>query len=127
MMHRIVIFGDSHYACMKKGLDAGLVTLPEGVELEFWGHVGRRFHFLDFVDGAITPVDDYTAARFAKFSTRKRKTLPIRDFDTVFFMGCRIRTFNAFAGLIEADRRGDFISTSLRERILQETRVQRNH
>jgi hypothetical protein len=120
MTHRLAIFGDSHYACLKAAFDAGLVDLPDQVDLEFWGHVGGRFRQLGFADGAITPSDDYTAERFAKFSTRNRKTLPMRDFDTVFFMGCRISTFSFFAGLIREARRGVHISAGLRRRIFRD-------
>lgn len=119
MTHRLAVFGDSHYACVKNAVDQGRVDLPAQLDLEFWGHVGRRFRRLGFVDGAITPDDPYTAARFAKFSTRKRDKLPIGAFDTVFFMGCRIRSFPAFAKLIRGERAGACFSKALRRRLIK--------
>ena len=60
---RLCIFGDSHYACLKQAEVQGLVDVS-GVDLEYWGHVGGRFRYLEVRDGAIHPIDDFTA-RFA--------------------------------------------------------------
>ncbi|MGB0966930.1 MAG: hypothetical protein ACPGUX_01985 [Halocynthiibacter sp.] len=120
MTHRLAIFGDSHYACLKTAFDKGQAELPDQVDLEFWGHVGTRFRMLEFKKDAIIPTDDYTARRFAKFSTRNRRRLPIKDFDTVFFMGCRIPVFWIFAQLTQAKRDGVHISSGLRKRIIKD-------
>ena len=116
---RLAVFGDSHYACVKRAVDQGLVD-TRMVDLEFWGHVGKRFHHLSFVDGAITPTDDYTAERFAKFSTRNRTSLPIAEFDWVFFMGCRIPSFGLLAALMQERRNGTRMTAGLMRRIAED-------
>jgi hypothetical protein len=116
---RLAVFGDSHYACVKRAVDQGLVDVSP-VDLEYWGHLGKRFRYLTFRDGAITPTDDSTAERFAKFSTRNRRTLPIAEFDWVFFMGCRIPAFGLFASLIQEKRNGVRMTSGLKRRVLED-------
>lgn len=116
---RLAVFGDSHYACVKRAVDQGLVD-ASAVDLEFWGHVGKRFHHLSFADGAITPTDDYTAERFAKFSTRNRASLPISEFDWVFFMGCRIPAFGLMAAIMQERRNGTRMTSGLTRRIIED-------
>ena len=72
---RFCIFGDSHYACLKQAEMQGLVDVS-GIDLEYWGHVGGRFRYLEARDGAIYPKDDFTAMRFAKFNAKGRTFLP---------------------------------------------------
>ncbi|MGB3315602.1 MAG: hypothetical protein WBB85_14430 [Albidovulum sp.] len=116
---RLAVFGDSHYACVKRAVDQGLVDAST-VELEFWGHAGRRFHHLSFVDGVITPTDDYTAERFAKFSTRNRRSLTVSEFDWVFFMGCRIPAFGLHAAIMQERRNGTHLTDGLTRRIIED-------
>lgn len=116
---RLAVFGDSHYACVKRAVDQGLVDVS-AIDLEFWGHVGKRFRYLTFQNGAITPTDELTEKRFAKFSTRNRPTLPISDFDWIFFMGCRIPAFGLFASLMQERRNGSVLTSGLRRRVIED-------
>ncbi|MDZ7905329.1 MAG: hypothetical protein U5N55_05840 [Cypionkella sp.] len=116
---KLAIFGDSHYACLRLADNEGLVDLS-GMDLEYWGHVGRRFRFLEFREGAIHPTDEVTAARFAKFNDKGRTFLPAADFDHVLFMGCRIDLSRTFIGMLDAVMRGQFLSTGLRRAMLRE-------
>ena len=77
---RIAIFGDSHYACLRLAHVQGMVNLS-AYEVEYWGHVGKRFRLLEFRDGAIHPMDEMTAQRFAKFNEKGRTFLPAAEFD----------------------------------------------
>jgi hypothetical protein len=114
---RFCIFGDSHYACLKQAEIQGLVDVS-GVELEYWGHVGGRFLHLECRDGAIHPLDDFTAQRFAKFNAKGRLFLPAEDFDVILVVGARIYIWRMFYGLMRALCEGPFISHGLQRRIL---------
>lgn len=113
---RLAIFGDSHYACLRQAHNQKLID-PSGVDVEYWGHVGKRFRFLACRDGAIVPDDDYTARRFAKFNDKGRTFLPAADFDVVFFMACRIDLLRLFRTLLAARRTGPFLTSGLQRRI----------
>jgi hypothetical protein len=114
---RLCIFGDSHYACLKQAEVQGLVDV-QGVELEYWGHVGGRFRYLEFRDGAIHPVDEFTARRFAKFNAKGRLHLSAADFDVVLVVGARIYVSRVFSGLLRSLCQGPLVSRGLQRRIL---------
>jgi hypothetical protein len=114
---RFCIFGDSHYACLRQAEAQGLVDVT-GVELEYWGHVGGRFRYLEARDGAIHPVDDFTAMRFAKFNAKGRRSLPAADFDVILVMGARVYVWRLFLSLLGALAEGPFLSRGLQRRIL---------
>jgi len=114
---RFCIFGDSHYACLKQAEVQGLVDVS-GVDLEYWGHVGRRFHYLRVCDGAIHPTDDFTAMRFAKFNAKGRKFLPAADFDVIFVMGARVYVWGLFQRVLTLLSAGPMVSEGLQRRIL---------
>lgn len=111
---RIAIFGDSHYACLRMAQDQGLVDVA-AYEVEYWGHVGKRFRLLEFRDGAIHPMDETTAQRFAKFNEKGRTSLPAADFDEIVFVGCRIDIARVFLALIDAHMQGQYLSLGLRQ------------
>lgn len=114
---RLCIFGDSHYACVKQAEVQGLVDV-HGVELEYWGHVGGRFRYLEFRDGAVHPADDFTARRFAKFNAKGRLFLPAADFDAILVMGARVYVWRLFHRLLRVLTEGPFLSQGLERRIL---------
>ena len=114
---RFCIFGDSHYACLRQAEVQRLVDVG-GVELEYWGHVGSRFRQLEFRDGAIHPLDDFTARRFAKFNAKGRTFLPAADFDAILVMGARVYVWRLFLGLLRAMTVGPMVSEGLQRRIL---------
>ena len=114
---RLVIFGDSHYACLKQAQIRRLVDLSS-VEAEYWGHVGGRFRYLEFRDGAIHPTDDFTAHRFAKFNEKGRLFLPAADFDVILVAGARTYLARSFLGLLRCHAHGPFVSRGLQRRIL---------
>ncbi|MEM9577388.1 MAG: hypothetical protein AAF999_10290 [Pseudomonadota bacterium] len=92
---RVCVFGDSHFACAKLALDAGLVD-TRGIDLEFWGNIGTRFRHLTWRNGQVEALDDFTASRFAMTNAKGRRSLCARDFDAIFFMGCRIDVCRLF-------------------------------
>ncbi len=114
---RFGIFGDSHYACLKQAEVQGLVDVS-GVELEYWGHDGGRFRYLEFRDGAIHPVDDFTAQRFAKFNAKGRTSLPAEDFDVILVMGARVYVWKLFLLMLRMLVEGPFVSSGLTRRLL---------
>jgi hypothetical protein len=114
---RLCIFGDSHYACLKQAEVQGLVDVS-GVELEYWGHVGGRFRYLEYRDGAVRPLDDFTARRFAKFNAKGRETLPAGDFDTIHVTGARVYVWRLFHQILLGLTQGPFLSSGLVRRIL---------
>ncbi|MFM7333912.1 MAG: hypothetical protein ACKO2N_03395 [Tabrizicola sp.] len=114
---RLCIFGDSHYACLKQAELQGLVDVS-GVELEYWGHVGGRFRYLEVRDGAIHPLDDFTARRFAQFNARGREFLPANDFDTIHVTGARVYVWRMFNLVLRGLAEGPFLSSGLVRRIL---------
>lgn len=114
---RLCIFGDSHYACLKQAEVQGLVDVS-GVDLEYWGHVGGRFRYLEFRDGAVHPVDDFTARRFAKFNARGRQFLPAGDFDAIHVTGARVYVWGLFHQILRGLTQGPFLSSGLAQRIL---------
>jgi hypothetical protein len=114
---RLCIFGDSHYACLKQAEVQGLADVS-GVELEYWGHVGGRFRYLEFRDGAVHPIDDFTARRFAKFNAKGRQFLPAADFDTIHVTGARVYVWGLFNQVLRGMTQGPFLSSGLARRIL---------
>ncbi len=114
---RLCIFGDSHYACLKQAEVQGLADVS-GVELEYWGHVGGRFRYLEFREGAIHPLDEFTALRFAKFNARGRTFLPAADFDAILVMGARVYVWRMFLLLLSRLAAGPLVSEGLQRRIL---------
>ncbi|WP_208348277.1 hypothetical protein [Pseudaestuariivita rosea] len=116
---RLCVFGDSHYAAVKRAVDEQLVD-TSGVDLEFWGHAGNRFRFLEWKDDCIRPIDDFTAKRFAKFNEKQRRFLDPRDFDAIVFVGSRLRTTRVFALLLDARLSDDkFLSQQLEHEIVR--------
>lgn len=116
---RLCIFGDSHYACLKQAEVQGLVDVS-GVDLEYWGHVGGRFRFLEVRDGAIHPLDDFTAQRFAKFNARGRTFLPASEFDAIHVTGARVYVWGLFVRVLVALAEGPFVSSGLVRRMLSD-------
>ncbi len=116
---RLCIFGDSHYACLKQAEVQGLVDVS-GVDLEYWGHVGGRFRYLEFRDGAVHPVDDFTARRFAKFNAKGRMFLPAAEFDTIQVTGARVYVWRLFHQVLRGMTQGPFLSTGLARRLLRD-------
>lgn len=116
-MPRLCIFGDSHYACLKQAELQGLADVS-GVELEYWGHVGGRFRHLEFRDGAVHPMDDFTARRFARFNAKGRTSLPAADFDVILVMGARVYVWKLFHQVLQTLAQGPFLSQGLQRRIL---------
>ena len=116
---RLAVFGDSHYACIRMAHGLGLVDLS-ALEVEYWGHVGRRFNFLDCKDGVILPKDDYTAQRFAKFNENGRTSLPAAEFDVILFAGARIDVTDLMISLLAAQVSGQFLSQGLKLRMARD-------
>lgn len=114
---RFCIFGDSHYACLKQAEVQGLADVS-GVELEYWGHVGTRFRHLAFRDGAVHPLDDFTARRFAKFNAKGRMHLPADAFDAILVMGARVYVWPLFRMVLRGLAHGPFLSRGLIRRVL---------
>jgi hypothetical protein len=114
---RLCIFGDSHYACLKQAEVQGLVDVS-GVDLEYWGHVGGRFRYLEFRDGAVHPLDDFTARRFAKFNAKGREFLPAADFDVIHVTGARVYVWRLFHQVLRGMTQGPYLSQGLARRIL---------
>jgi hypothetical protein len=116
---RLAVFGDSHYACLRRAHGLGFVDV-EGIDLEYWGHVGRRFNFLEFRDGAIHPTDDFTARRFAKFNAKGRTFLPAADFDKILFVGSRTHLGRLFREFLSIAASGPFITSGLKRRMIHD-------
>jgi hypothetical protein len=114
---RLCIFGDSHYACLRQAEAEGLADLS-GVELEYWGHVGSGFRFLQVRDGAVHPGDDKVARSFARFNARRRLVLPAADFDGILVMGARVYVWRLFVAVLRALESGPFLSQGLMRRML---------
>lgn len=114
---RFCIFGDSHYACLKQAEMQGLVDVS-GIDLEYWGHVGGRFRYLEARDGAIYPKDDFTAMRFAKFNAKGRVFLPAADFDAILVMGARVYIWRMFQRVLALLAAGPLVSEGLQRRLL---------
>lgn len=112
---RFCIFGDSHYACLKQAEVQGLADVS-GVELEYWGHVGGRFRYLEYRDGAVHPQDEFTAQRFAKFNAKGREILPAAEFDVILVMGARVYVWRLFDYLLRILAEGPFVSEGLLRR-----------
>lgn len=113
---RLAIFGDSHHACLRQAHSQNLVDLS-AFDVEYWGHVGKRFRFLSCRDGAIMPDDDQTARRFAKFNEQGRTFLPAADFDAILFMSCRVDVLPLFQTLLPARAIGPFLTSGLQQRM----------
>lgn len=94
-VNRLCVFGDSHFACVRIAVDKGLVD-TSGVDVEFWGNIGKQFRHLTWRNGQVEPMDDVTAQRFAKTNEKGRIVLNGADFDAIFFMGCRIDVHRLF-------------------------------
>lgn len=116
---RLAIFGDSHYACVRRAHSEGLVA-TEGFDIEYWGHVGSRFRMLGYENGAIVPKDAATANRFAKFNEKARRFLPVADFDAVLFVGCRFQMMGLLMTVAQARADGRFLTDGLKRRLIRD-------
>lgn len=116
---RLCVFGDSHYACLKQAEVQGLVDVS-GLDLEYWGHVGGRFRFLEVRAGAIHPLDEFTAQRFARFNAQGRTFLPAAAFDTILVSGARVYVWGLFVRVLGALAEGRFVSSGLVRRMLSD-------
>jgi hypothetical protein len=116
---RLCIFGDSHFACVKLAERQGLVDMT-GIDLEYWGHVGRRFLYLRPRAGGIDAADDFTARRFAKFNEKGRLCLEAADFDAILVVGARIHVEGLFLRLVPVLHHGPFASESLQVRLARD-------
>ena len=88
---KVMLFGDSHLAAVRRGLAAIPPARLDGVELQFWGTPGNRFRHIDWQDGRIMPLDEATANAFARFNGQGLRTLDPVLYDAVVFVGARIR------------------------------------
>lgn len=107
---RVCVFGDSHYAAWRQALNDELVDL-DGIDLEFWGHVGQRFRYLAWKNEQIEPVDEFTENRFAKFNEKQRRVLDPKDFDVLIFAGCRLTTTRLFAQIMHCNMAPEAFAT----------------
>jgi len=88
---KVMLFGDSHLAAVRRGVNSIPSDQLEGVDLHFWGTPGNRFRHIDWQDGKIVPVDETTANAFARFSGEDLRELDPALYDAVVFVGARIR------------------------------------
>lgn len=117
---RLCVFGDSHMAAVKAAINKGLVD-TSGVDIEFWGNVGRRFRFLTWQNDRIEPLDTFTAHRFSKFSERNRTVLSSDDFDMILFSGCRLTLHKLFPELLHRYRTpNEWISSGVEREIIKD-------
>jgi hypothetical protein len=100
---RVMIFGDSHMACVRLALNAKPARLAPH-DVEFWGTVGHRFRHISLKHGAIVPDDDFTAKRFSVVNRLGRSELRPDDFDAVVFTGCRTRVDGLFMEFLHRAR-----------------------
>lgn len=115
---RLCIFGDSHMAAPKEALNQGLVD-TSGIDIEFWGNIGRRFRFLTWKNERIEPLDTFTAHRFSKFNEKQRTVLAAEDFDMVLFSGCRLSLYKLFPELLHRRKAPQqWISAGVQRRII---------
>lgn len=117
---QICIFGDSHFACLKHAFDQGMVEAP-GVDVEFWGNIGKRFRYLGWRNEQVEPLDAFTAERFAKTNVHGRTALNAGDFDMILFMGCRIDLYRIFPELLHRRRSAEsWLSSGVEQRWIQD-------
>lgn len=88
---KLMLFGDSHLAAVKRGLAGIPADRLAGVEVQFWGTAGHRFRQIDWTDGKIVPTNDSTANAFARFNRYGLRELDPALSDAVAFVGARIR------------------------------------
>ncbi len=115
---RLCVFGDSHMAAIKAAINENLVD-TSGIDIEFWGNVGRRFRFLTWRNDRIEPLDTYTAHRFSKFNEKNRTVLSSEDFDMILFSGCRLALYKLFPELLHRYRTpSEWISSGVERQII---------
>jgi hypothetical protein len=100
---RMCVFGDSHFACIKSAYDQGLVE-AEGVDIEFWGNIGKVFRRLTWRNDQVEPMDEFAKNRFAKTNEFGRTALNAGDFDMILFQGCRVDLYRLFPELLHRRR-----------------------
>lgn len=80
---RIAIVGNSHLACLRRALAAGLFD-PGGVEIVFFGQAGPGFGDLSFADGCLHLPDREFVL---KITEGRYERLPVAEFDALAFHG----------------------------------------
>lgn len=87
---RICVYGDSHLGSVRLAQDAGLISWPDGAEVEFWGATGPWFRQIRWADGAIRATGD-ALQRVTQINDKRRDHLKPDDFDLFIFYGARLR------------------------------------
>lgn len=104
---RLCMFGDSFIGGVAQALDQGLMEVPKGTTLEFWGASGPAFRDLKWVDEAIRPTTDAARAAVSQVNAAGRTQVAPGDFDGYIFFGARLQvgTFIAAYKQWMSDRR----------------------
>lgn len=117
---RLCIFGDSHFACVKYAMTQAKVDTT-GVDVEFWGNIGKQFRSLTWRNDQIEPLDRYTGRRFAASNSAGRTKLNAADFDVILFMGCRIDVHRLIPELLHRKKTSDSqISSGVTQRYISD-------
>ncbi len=93
---RLVIFGDSNIATVKRAMDEGKLAF-DGWEHEFWGVAGPEFRHIHFGKGAIRAIKPEAEKMVLLVNGNGRNLLKARDFDLFVFYGVRLRLAEFFA------------------------------
>ena len=93
---RLVVFGDSNIATVKRAVDEGLLGFGAW-EHEFWGAAGPEFRHIHFGKGAMRAIKPEAEKTVLHVNGNGRKVLKPNDFDLFVFYGARLRLAEFFA------------------------------
>ncbi len=93
---RLVVFGDSNIATVKRAVDEGLLEF-NGWEHEYWGAAGPEFRHIHFGKGALRAIRSDAEKMVLLVNGNGRKVLKPKDFDLFVFYGARLRLAEFFA------------------------------
>ncbi|MEP3055634.1 hypothetical protein [Ascidiaceihabitans sp.] len=124
---RLCFIGDSQLGSLQSALKEGLTTVPNGIDVEFWGATGPAFRGIYLSDGAMCATG--TAKDMATtINAKGRDRIAPGDFDTLVFYGARLRMPDFFGPLLDwAHTHGDLPSRRVlqtsAEEFVRETRA----
>ncbi|MEL6467948.1 MAG: hypothetical protein AAFQ58_23540 [Pseudomonadota bacterium] len=97
---RVCFFGDSQIASARLAMTEGLTSVPDDVDIEFWGATGPAFRQIEWRGGAMRATG--AALEIAlTINGRGRDHLAPGDFDTFVFYGARLRTAEFFGPYLQ--------------------------
>lgn len=100
LQNRLVVFGDSNIAAVRRAFDAELLPFG-GYDVEFWGAAGPEYRHIHYNNGALRPMKPDAKKQVLLVNGHGREALGPADFDVFVFYGVRLRLAEFFSAYLD--------------------------